>query len=216
MSEPASIDSLIKSLGAQAAPVRRLLSPGRRAAAWALVIAAMAAYLLCHYGPGGMMQRWGQAPDVACSAIAAFVTCIAAGWAAFALAVPGSSRAWMMVPLPSLLVWLGSSGWGCLRYWLTPNNAFLTMPSADCLVFIVALSVPLSVLLIVLLRRAFPLHPVRAAIMAGLASASASAGLLEIFHPINASASDLAMHVLAVLLVIGLNAAMGGRLLQPR
>ncbi|HEY9131779.1 MAG TPA: NrsF family protein [Dyella sp.] len=216
MSDPASIDSLIKSLGAQAAPVRRLLSPGRRAAGWAVVVAAIAAYLLWRYGLGGMMERWERAPDVACSALAAFATCIAAGWAAFALAVPGSSRAWMLVPLPSLLVWLGSSGWGCMRYWLTPDSAPLSVPSADCLVFIVALSVPLSILLIVLLRRAFPLHPVRAAAMIGLASASASAGLLGIFHPIDASASDLAMHVVAVLLVIGVNAAMGGRLLQPR
>ena len=68
--------------------------------------------------------------------------------------------------------------------------------------------------LIVLLRRAFPLRPVLTAVMVGLASAAASACLLEIVHAYNAAATDLLTHALAVALVVVANAIMGGRLLS--
>jgi Protein of unknown function (DUF1109). len=86
----------------------------------------------------------------------------------------------------------------------------------DCLVFIVSFSVPLSGLLIVLLRRACPLRPVLTAVMIGLASAAASASLLEICHAYDAAATDLLTHAAAVLVVVMANAAMGGRLLARR
>jgi hypothetical protein len=52
--------------------------------------------------------------------------------------------------------------------------------------------------------------------MAGLASATGSAALLEICHSADAAFTDLAVHVLAIGLVIALNGALGQRLLQPR
>ncbi|HEX7816960.1 NrsF family protein [Dyella sp.] len=216
MAEPLPIDSLIKSLSAQAAPVRRLLSPGRRTLGWALVVVVAAAMFFWHFGMHGMLLRW-EIPDAACSGICSYITAITAGFAAFALAVPGRSKAWAWLPLPSALVWMASSGWGCLRYWIQPGVHQSLMPdSADCLVFIVALSLPLSALLIWLLRKAYSVYPVLSAVMVGLASASASAALLGIFHPYVAAASDLIMHALAVLVVIAVNTAMSGRLLRPR
>jgi len=74
--------------------------------------------------------------------------------------------------------------------------------------------VPLSALLILMLRRACPLRPVLAAVMVGLASAAASASLLEICHAFDAAATDLLTHALAVALVVAVNVAMGGRLLS--
>jgi hypothetical protein len=65
-----------------------------------------------------------------------------------------------------------------------------------------------------LLRRACPLRPMLTAVLVGLASAAASACLLEICHNFDASASDLLMHALAVAIVIAANALMGGRLLR--
>ncbi|MFZ0069469.1 MAG: NrsF family protein, partial [Pseudolabrys sp.] len=83
----------------------------------------------------------------------------------------------------------------------------------DCLIFIVALSVPLSALLIIMLRRACPLDPRLTALTAGLASAAAAATLLNFFHPFDAAATDLAVHVFAVVLVIVANQTFSGRLL---
>jgi hypothetical protein len=48
----------------------------------------------------------------------------------------------------------------------------------------------------------------------GLAAAAAAASLLWFVHPFDATASDLAVHVLAVGLVIGLNRLAGGRVLR--
>ena len=132
-----------------------------------------------------------------------------------ALGVPGRRAAWAWLPLPGAPLWIGASGLGCLREWIAPGTEIAGMhQSADCLIFIISFSVPLSALLIVLLRRACPLRPVLTAVLIGLASAAASASLLEICHSFDAAATDLLTHALAVIVVVAVNAAMGGRLLS--
>jgi len=217
MSDPRFPDSLIQSLGEQLTPVRRLLPPWLRTAGWLLAVGALAAWLLSRYGIGDMLRRWSGEPDLAMAGMGATITAVCAAWAAFALGVPGRSGRWAWLPLPGALLWIGASGLGCLREWVAPETHVASLHEAsDCLMFIVGFSVPLSALLIVLLRRACPLRPVLTAVMIGLASAAASAALLEICHAFDAAATDLVMHVLAVSIVVAVNAAMGGRLLQPR
>jgi hypothetical protein len=217
MAEPRLTESLIQSLGDQLAPVRRLPPPWVRTAWWLVVVMAMAGGLLMHYGAGHMVQRWSAEPDIAVAGLAAVITAVSAAWAAFTLGVPGRSARWAWLPLPGLLLWVGASGLGCLRDWVTPTAMHVANmhESGDCLVFIVSFSIPLSVLLVWLLRRACPLRPVLTAVMIGLASAAASAALLEICHAFAVAATDLLMHAVAVAMVVVVNAAMGGRLLQP-
>ena len=46
------------------------------------------------------------------------------------------------------MLWVGASGFGCLRVWVAPQSHVAVMGEArDCLMFIVSLSVPLSALL---------------------------------------------------------------------
>lgn len=216
MSEPRLTESLIQSLGEQLTPVRRLPSPWLRTVGWLLAVAAIAAWLLAHYGITHMLQRWSGQPDIALAGIGAVVTAVCAAWAAFSLGVPGRPARWAWLPLPGLLLWIGASGVGCLRVWVAPATHIASLHEAnDCLIFIISFSIPLSALLIWLLRRACPLRPVLTAVMIGLASAAASASLLEICHAFDAAATDLMMHALAVAMVVAVNAAMGGRLLQP-
>ena len=216
MSELPSHEALIGRLGTGLVPVRRLLPPWLRTAGWLLLVAAIAVALLMHYGDAGMLRRLTGAPDLAWAALGAVITAISAAWVAFSLGVPGWRANWAWLPLPGALLWIGASGLGCLRTWLAPDTSIATMhQSTDCLVFIISFSVPLSALLILMLRRACPLHPVLTAVMIGLASAAASASLLEICHAYDSAATDLLTHALAVALVIGVNAAMGGRLLSP-
>ncbi len=217
MSEPSSHQALIDRLGTELVPVRRLLPPWLRAGVWLLAVGAMAAVLLMHYGAGGMLLRLGGAADLAWAALGAVITAISAAWAAFSLGVPGRRAAWAWLPLPGAVLWIGASGLGCLRsLWrIAPGTTISTLhQSTDCLVFIISFSVPLSALLILMLRRACPLRPVLTAMLIGLASAAASASLLEICHAYDAAATDLLTHALAVAVVVGLNAAMGGRLLS--
>lgn len=205
---------LIGTLGAELTPVRRLSPPWLRTLGWLLAVAAIAAVLLMHYGTGPMLHRWAGAHDLAWAAAGAVITTVCAAWAAFVLGVPGRSHAWAWLSLPAALFWMGASGMGCLRTWLAPGTSIATLhQSTDCLVFIVSFSIPLSALMIWMLRRACPLRPVLTAVLVGLASAAASASLLEICHAYDAAATDLLTHALAVGIVIAANAAMGGRLL---
>lgn len=217
MAEPHSNDRLIAALSAELVPVRRLRPPWLRTLGWLALVAAFAVGLFAHYGDAPMLRRWAGAPDLGWAALGAVLTAIAAAWAAFTLAVPGYRRAWAWLPLPPALLWIGASGLGCLRTWLAPDTSIATLhQSTDCLVFIIGFSIPLSALMVWLLRRACPLRPLLTAMLVGLASAAASASLLEICHAFDAAATDLLTHALAVGLVVMANAAMGGRLLAPK
>lgn len=215
MVEPRSSDRLIAALGAELVPVRRLPPPWRRTLGWLALVVVFALLLFARYGDEPMLRRWAGAPDLGWAALGAVLTAITAAWAAFTLSVPGRSPAWAWLPLPPALVWIAASGLGCLRTWLAPGTSISTLhQSTDCLVFIIGFSVPLSALLVWLLRRACPLRPLRTALLVGLASAAASASLLEICHAFDAAATDLLTHALAVGIVVAANAAMGGRLLS--
>lgn len=215
MSIDARQQNLIASLGAELTPVRRLLPPWLRMLGWVAAVAAIACALLIRHGATPVLQRFAAAPDVAIASVGAVFTAITAAWAACVLAVPGRSRAWLWLPVPTALVWMGASGWGCLGAWLTPTTHLASgPPPTDCITFIVGFSIPLSVLLIWIVRRACPLRPVQTAILLGFASAAAAAALMAIIHPIDAAATDLAAHALAVCIVVAANAALGNRLLS--
>jgi hypothetical protein len=214
MSDAARHQALIDALGAELTPVRRLLPPWRRALAWLAIVAVLAVALFMRFGASTMLHRWSAAPDLGVAAGGAVITAITAALASFVLAVPGRSMRWTWLPVPSAVVWIGASGLGCLRAHI-PGMPVLNLHGAnDCLIFIISFSLPLSGVMIWLLRRACPLRPVLTAVLVGLASAAASASLLEICHNFDAAASDLVMHAVAVALVVGLNALMGGRLLS--
>ena len=90
-----------------------------------------------------------------------------------------------------------------MRAYMLPGTHFAAIgETRDCLLFIIALSVPLSAALIVMLRRAYSLAPPLTAAMVGLASAAAAATLLNFFHPFDATAADLGVHVVAVAIVV--------------
>jgi len=216
MSESRLPESLIQSLGVQLTPVRRLPPPWLRTISWLLLVAAIAVGLLWHFGAEHMIRRWAAEPDIAAAGIGALITAVSAAWVAFTLGVPGRSAQWAWLPLPGLVLWVGASGLGCLRDVVVPGSTVATAhQSGDCLMFIFSLSIPLSALLVWLLRRACPLRPVLTAVMIGLASAAASAALLEICHGFAVAVTDLITHAIAVGIVVLVNALMSGRLLQP-
>jgi hypothetical protein len=119
------------------------------------------------------------------------------------------------LPLPGLLLWIAGTGMGCLRSWVIPGLHAASLEEArTCFSFIVALSIPLSIVMIVMIRRACPLRPNLTAATAGIAVAAASATLLNFFHPYDAGATDALVHCVAIGLVIAVNRSLGGRLLS--
>ena len=128
--------------------------------------------------------------------------------------VPGRSARWALLPLVPAALWIGASGLGCLRGWIAPGTNIADGHAMEgCFAFLVGVSLPLSGLLVVMLRRACPLRPNLTAALGGLAAAAAAATLLVPFHPHDATATDLLIHALTVLGVVGLNGILGGRLL---
>jgi hypothetical protein len=209
-----SIERLICALGDDLTPVRRLPSPILRSLGWLAMVGAIAAALATMADVHAMMRRLAAAPDMWLAGIGSTLTAVLAVFAAFQLSLPDRKAAWALLPLPAAAVWIGASGIGCLRQWLVPDTHSATFLEAEnCLVFILCTSIPLSILLIAMLQRACSLQPNLAAVVGGLACASASATLINFIHPYDAAVTDLAVHSVAVGAVIVANGIVGGRLL---
>jgi hypothetical protein len=186
-----------------------------RALIWLALVVVLAAALAAFANLAAMWHRLMATPDMWLAVIGSAATAVAAAFAAFELSLPDRSRAWALLPLPAFALWFGASGLGCLRAYILPGTHVAAMgETRDCLVFIVGLSVPLSAVLIFMLRRAYTLAPGLTATMAGLASAAAAATLLNFFHPYDAAATDLAVHLVAVGIVVLALRAVGARALQ--
>ncbi|AWN34808.1 NrsF family protein [Methylobacterium radiodurans] len=208
-----SHDRLVEDLAARLAPVRPLPSPGLRALAWAGAVLALGLALLAVLDLEGL--RGPRPAEASLVLLGAVLTALTAAFAAFATSVPGRTAAWALLPLAPAALWIGASGPGCLRALTGPG---IEAPHAlpGCLTFLLGVSLPLSLLLVLMLRRACPLRPNLTAALGGLAVAAAAAALLMPFHPQETTATDLAVHGATVLGVIGLNGLAGGRLLDRR
>ena len=119
--------------------------------------------------------------------------------------------------MPTLLLWLGASGLGCLRNGFGLQGADAPLGhSTHCFVFIVAVSVPLAALLFAMLRRASPLNPLPVAALGTLGVAASAAFLLEFFHPFDVTVIDLGMHLAAIGAVIAVGTTLRRQLLALR
>ena len=211
-------DALIDALSADVAPVKRLAPPLARALLTLAVLAVFGllailllatANPLATRGPGSELQA-------GLELAAALLTGALAVIAAFHIAIPGRSRAWLAVPLPPLALWLGLSGFGCWRdLALRGPSDWNPAHSIDCLLFIVAAGLVLGAPIAWRLSRAAPIDPLPVAALGGLGSAALSAFLLQFFHPFAVTFLDLAVHVVAILIVIVLASLLRRPMLRP-
>jgi hypothetical protein len=212
-----SMGSLVDDLVADLRPVRRLGSPWLRALAWLALTLVLAVVLAYFANMPALKARLMGAPDMWLAVLGSTLTAILAAFATFQLGLPDRSPWWSLLPLPGLALWIGASGMGCARTWLIPGTTDISMrESGHCLMFIVGLSVPLSVAIFVMLRRGYSLYPSLTGGTAGLAVAAAAATLLNFFHPYDAALDDLLVHGTAVLLVVGINRLLGGMIFDRR
>ena len=217
MSVTETNDRLIAMLSADLAPVRRLSAPVPRALAWLAVVAAITVALGALSDVSAMGRRLSASPDLWLAAIGSVVTAMLAAVAAFELSLPDRKPIWALLPLPAAVLWITASGIGCLRSWFVADTSSASLAETErCLIFILGLSIPLSAMLMVMLRRGYSLRPNLTSVVAGLACAAAAATLLNFFHPYDATATDLSVHALAVAIVIVANRIFGGRVLADK
>jgi hypothetical protein len=205
-------DKLIARLAAEAAPVRRLSPPSWRATGWLLGVAVVAGLAIFWLSDLDEFSARIQDRKLVIEMLAALATGIAAVIAAFHLSLPDRSPWWALLPVPPLAFWIAGSGYSCYSDWIVRGAAGWEWgDSANCLRFIVASSVPLGGSLLLMLRRAQPLSPVRVAALGGLGAAAIAAVLLQFFHPFDITLMDLAVHAVAIGVVV-LAATMAGRI----
>ena len=208
---------IIRMLSADLTPVRPLASPGQRAATWLAAVVLLALPLSVFGDLQAMVHRLAATTDMTFAAIGSLLTAILAAIAAFQLSQPDRRTTWALLPLPALVLWIGASGFGCFRSWIIADTHVASMrETMDCLLFIVAISIPLAALLFLMLRRGYSLQPNLTAVVGGLACAAAAATLLNFVHPFDAAVTDLVAHAVAVGLVILVIRMLGGRLLTEK
>ncbi len=198
-----STGKLIERLVAESGPVRRLRPPVVRASFWLLAVMALGVASIAMFADlDAFLSRltasmlWLEWP-------ATLLTGIAAIFAAFQLSVPDRSAAWALLPLPPLALWIGTSGYSCFEHWIVIGPGGWELgESANCFIFILSFSLPLALSLLVLLRRAAPLAPVRVAAVGALGVSALAAAALQFFHPFDVTFMDLGVHLGAVAVVV--------------
>jgi hypothetical protein len=212
-----SLPNLIDQLVDDAKPVKRLKAPLLRASLFVAGVMVLLAMLVLFRGiePGSLERLFEM--RVALETAATAVTGAAAIFAAFSLAIPGRSRIWMVLPIPPLVMWLATSGYGCYRNWVSygANGSLALGHSADCFAFILTASIPMALALFFALRRAHPLNPGPVLSVGALGVAGLAAAALQFFHPFDVTVTDLTLHAIAVGLVVALVTAIGKPRLRP-
>ena len=204
---------IIDSLVANAAPVRRLRPPVARAAGWLLFAALMLALLAVSHDVRPDLALRLRQPEFVIGVAASLATGVLAAIASFLLSIPDRSRAWLLLPLPALFVWVSTIGYGCLINWVSLQPGSLPFgEEAGCFALLVLTGVPLSLAMLIMLRHAALLAPTRVAISGGLAVAAVTATALSIFHNHDASAIILIWNFGTAVLLVALGGAFGSRM----
>ncbi|HEV8553706.1 MAG TPA: DUF1109 domain-containing protein [Casimicrobiaceae bacterium] len=204
---------LIEALAANATPVRRLRPPLARATFWlSLAVVILVLLAVAHGARPDLAQRLQQ-PTFVISIAASLATGILAAVAAFLVSLPDRSRGWLLLPLPALVVWISTIGYGCLTNWVDVDPSGLRLgEAARCFATLVLTSVPLSLLMFVMLRHAAPLRPTPVTVTGSLAVAAITASALSLFHEFDATIMILMWNFGSAALLVGLGALLGWKM----
>ncbi|RTM13620.1 MAG: DUF1109 domain-containing protein [Bradyrhizobiaceae bacterium] len=202
--------ALITALSADMSPVRRLKPPVLRAFGWLGCAAVLLMLLAVNRGIRPDLAERLQDAAFATSIAATIVTGMLAAIAAFLISLPDRSRLWLLLPLPSLAVWLSNVGYQCLTHWVVIGPESISPGEAmRCFSTLALTGMPLSLLLVVMLRYAAPLRPTAVAVTGSLAVGALTAAALSLFHTIDASAMILMWNIGTALLFAGIAAVFG-------
>lgn len=202
---------LLLSLATNAPPVRRLRPPLVRAVGWLLLAAAIMGLMTVSHGVRPQFAERVHDVVFATNMIASLLTGVLATIATFVVSLPDRSRWWLLLPVPPLVVWLSTIGYQCFAGWVpVPPGAITVGGASGCLATLVFTSLPLSLLMLAMLRYAALLRPTSIILMGSLAVSAITATALSMFHPLDATAMVLAWNLGTAVLFLG-GAAMFSR-----
>lgn len=193
---------VIDRLVAECRPVKRLQPPLLRAALWLGVAIGLVLLVSLLRGLRPDLADQFSRSDALLAFVAAVLTGVSAAIATFQVSVPGRARAWALLPVPALGLWLASLGWGCINDWIRLGPDGLAMGhSFECLGSILTMSLPLGLILAVMVRHAGYGRPRVTALLGALSvSALASAGV-TFFHDLDTALMVLIWHMGPVLAI---------------
>ena len=199
-----STPELIAMLAANLTPVRRLRPPLTRAIWWLLLAALI--LVLIGIGHGMRPDLLGRLKDSSFlfGLAGSLLTGILAAVGAFMVSIPGRSRWWFALPVPTVIVWLSNIGYQCLTNWVAVEPGAMQFgETAECLATLVLTSLPLALAMLAMLRYAAPLRPTNVFLLGSLAVAGISATALSLFHPLDATVMILVFNLGTAILIIG-------------
>lgn len=207
-----STPALIDSLAADMTPIRRLRPPFLRAGLWlALAACILILFAVAHGLRANLMERF-QEPIFAVGITASLVTGILAAVASFMISLPDRSRLWLVLPLPALMVWISTIGYGCLTNWVEIGPRGIRAGDAvQCFATLVLTSLPLSLAMLIMLRYAAATRPLAVTMIGSLAVAGVTSTALSLFHELDATVMILMWNLGAPILIVGLAGAFGRR-----
>lgn len=206
---------LIDLLVADAMPVRRMLAPTVRAVCWLLFAALVMLFVGIAHGVRPDLAVKLHQPLYIIAIAAAMATGALAAAGAFIASVPGRSRRWLLLPIPVSLVWIATIGYGCLTDWVTIGPDGMSIgETARCFATLALVSMPLSLVMLVMLRHVARLSPAPVTIVASLAVAAMTAVALSILHPLEATAMILLWNFGVAALFLWLSGRYGESLLR--
>jgi hypothetical protein len=144
--------------------------------------------------------------------VASLVTGILAALASFLVSLPDRSRAWILLPVPTLAIWVSTVSYGCLTNWVSigPNGIRLG-EAASCFATLMLTSLPLSIALFVMLRFAAWFRPTIVMVSASLAVAAMTASALSVFHTFDATIMILMWNLGVAAMIVGVGGVLGIR-----
>lgn len=208
-------EDLIGQLAGDLKPIRRMAPPEAQAAAWLAMAIATLGLMVAFQGFRHDLAERIALPQEVAQWTASISTGVAAALAAAMLARPDRPWRWALLPILPLIFWVSSLGWGCLEDLARLGiRAWQPETSWSCFRFVLGLGIPLTAVLLIVLRHAGPVRPTPVLLLASLASAALCSAGLSLFHHLDASLEVLIWHGGAAAVLVLLGRCTGGVLLM--
>lgn len=205
---------LIQTLANAAGPVRVIRPPLFRTAGWLLIALAIMTLLAVEHGLRSDIANQLRNPSFLIGTTASLLTGALAALGCLRASLPDHSRSWLVLPLPPLVVWVATLGYGCLTDWVSYDAGSLRIGQAfQCFATVLLISLPLSVSMLVMLRHVARLRPTVVTLAAGLAVAGMTSTAMSLLYRLDATIMNLIWNLGTAALIVIIEGIIGRRVL---